>query len=238
VTVGKKLIGACLTKLTYNSKPDTSALCIWPVDPYVIKGYLVRFLEWKFSRKENIQNQFLRDQAYLWKPDDTVGENRTTGILIASSGEYNSEAAHQRPACIVKLGPVRADRISLADRVHSESNLIGTVDPNQKATLGFETQTLHVRAGYTVFCIGETEGSAENLGLEVWHSLLDHQQVIRRDLGLIQWAVGDMQSVGKLREFKDTWATPIRIATTFNRTVILEQESKVLKAFSVEQQLS
>lgn len=219
--------------------PQHGYLSQWPVSPQIITGWFVRFLQWKFSATRNINNSQLKTSDILWKPDDTLAQNYTKKILVGTVNEYDPTDAQQRPAVMVRRGGTNlAGKMSLGDRYHVPTNLLaGGTDPNIEATMGHDQQVVGIAGSHTLFCIADTGGAAEVLGIDVWTTLIDFMHVARKDLKLDEFRVGELRPVGKLKEATDAWVVPIMVNYSYQRNTVVKLESPVLKAFTVDSQL-
>jgi len=182
----------------------------------------------------------LRKAHYLWKPDDLLAQSINSNLLITTAHNYNTTNAQQRPAIIIKRqGTNLGERMSIGDRYQTPTNLIGNGhDPNYEATMGQHQQLMQVQGAHSVMCIGDSGANAEVMGIELWHTFIDHTQIIRRDMGLDAFRVGPLQTAGKLKEANTSWVVPFTVTYTYQRATLVRQEAPLLKAFTVETALS
>lgn len=207
------------------------------MEPQLITAWLVRFFQWKFSQKDRILSQAIRNDSYLWYPDNMEIQEQRKGIFIGTSNHWSATDANQMPGIIIKRNTYQTgQRQSIGDRYHVSRNLIGDGhNPNEQATMGQRQTLVPISGTHTVYPVAETGGSAEILGIEVFGALLDWMLVARQDLGLMEYRPQGLQPVGKLREGgQSAYTAPVVINCTYQRTTVVNQESPLLKGFTVE----
>lgn len=208
----------------------SSSLCDIPIDSQIITGYLLNMFRFKFADPRNHYQETLRNTEYVWRPDDMVAQTKTKGILIEAVHKYDPTGSQARPAIIIsreqqELGP----RMSIGDRYQVPTNLIGSVDQNLEATLGFN-QNLYAMAGaHSIYAIAREGAACEILGIELWEYLIIYSHVIRQDLGFDEFRVAPLPKIGKLDEYKENWVIPIMVTYKYQKSVIMKEESPLLK---------
>ena len=210
-------------------------LCYVPVTGRIVSNFLFNFCIWKFSDVNNLDNEWLRNDNYLWHEDDTQNEIMNKGILIKKAHEYSPQDAQQRPALIVKnnatkLGP----KISIGNRTHTPTKLHGEANPNTTAMLGDDQQSVGLGGGVTIYAIHKEPAIAEILGEELYYGLLDFMRPIKKALGLDEFTPSDLGELTKITEFKENWAVPINVIFKFRRSTIIKQEAPLLKGISMQ----
>lgn len=198
--------------------------------PYWVTGYFLRFLAWKFSALENLIDPALRVPEFLWKPDDTVNESMTKGILLTTHTAWVPRDAQQRPAVVIKRNRFNVEpQVSLGDRYHTPTLKIGEHDPNLTANLGQRQQLLEISGSHTFFCIASSGAGAEALGGEIWSALSDYQLILREELGFHRLRTGGMEAASRLEEAAESWVVPVVVSYIYQRSTVINQLSPLLK---------
>lgn len=216
-------------KITTTARDFIKSL---PLTPHVITGYLLNFAIWKFSDVDNIVDPKLRKAYYLWDEEDTIQEIRQTGINITTAHRFDPTLADQVPAIVIARGGCsQGPRMSIGDRRHVPTSLLGQANANEFPTLGHNSYHFLLGGRHIIYCVNRTGAGAEVLGIEMWHALLDYSQVIRADLKADEFRVGELGAAGKIQEFNDNWTVPIQISYKYQRKTMLTSESPILKGF-------
>lgn len=205
--------------------------------PRIITAYLIRALIQKFSTLDNIRDPALKKGYYLYSPVTQSPQNAATGMIICTPYSYQPLRTQKRPAIIVgrestALGP----RLSMGDQYQVPTNLIGNGhNPNETATLGQNQQLLQFEGSHNIACV-HTEGEAcEVLSFEVFDWLAGFQSIIRRELGLHMFRLGEMGAPQKLNDnYSENWVVQFKVGYTYQKGAILVMESPLLKAISLE----
>jgi hypothetical protein len=232
-----------------TSVPNTTApyLSRTAVTPQIITGYLIRVLQWKFSDPKNHVNDALKNANYLWSPNDTENETITTKILIETSLNFNPAQANQNPAIIVARNSLEPIKTVIGNHYTHPSGLVGkanaksgtnATDSNNYATIGHDQYLYTFRGSHSIYAIHTTGASADILAYDVWITLIHLSKLIRRDLGLNEFQVEGIQRTGKLEENDSCWITPFLVTYSYNYSFTVHQESPLLKAFSLINNLS
>lgn len=214
---------------------EKTRLCYVPVTTRIVTNWLFNFCIWKFSHINNIDNEWLRIEDYIWKEDDTVNEIMNKGILIQKAFDYKPQDAQKRPALIIKAGEtIVGPRIAIGDTTKTPTNLLGQANPNTTAMLGDSQQMVAIGGSAVIYAVHHTAGIAEILGEEIFYSLIDYKLPTKKILKLDEFRPASLGSVTKIEEFKDNWACPINVSFKFRRDTIVRQEAPLLKAISVQ----
>ena len=213
--------------------PD-SAFYDLSIDPRLLTGYFISFLQYMFADYRNLENPAFRKNSITWAPDDLENENLTKKILIVPAVDFNPRDAMHRPALIVSRNDFNVGmKLAMGNKFHTPASLLGQQDPNYVATLGQNQQLVLIEGSHTILVIFKTGAASEALAIDVWHTFIDYQMVIRKDLGLSEMNIGPLQKTGRLEEYEEMWVTPIVVGYRYQRATIVRQESPILKAFSL-----
>lgn len=205
--------------------------------PRLITGWLLQFLQWKFSNIQNLIDPALHSEAYLWQPRDLENRDYGSGILIEPATRLEPTTMGHRPALLLRGGPQKPMRglgSIGGNRRQMHHNLIGDGhDPNKEPTVGQEAQNDWIEGSHTVFCIHTDPAAAESLGIEVWWSLLDYRGVARKDCRLKRIDVpGGISETSQVKEVKGHWATSFVVNYIYERTSLILNEAPYLKSYS------
>ncbi len=194
--------------------PQMTALCSLMMRDLLLVGTLRDHLTRHFARPTYIEEPDLRH--LIWQPGEA------TNILIETNHRWRPELTEARPAVIIKRNDFENQRIGAFGEALQGPDKYGDVHYN----------TFWV-GSLTLFCMGGSGEQAELLGTEVQRDLTEFGPVIAKSLGLKRWQVVRRGAVGKLREAKDIWATPVVLAVAFDeRWIIIQNAPKLRIAFT------
>lgn len=216
---------------------QASAMALKGPHPRDISAWLLRFLMWKFWDVRHLRDSALHDPKFIWRPDDSVGQNMDKGILITTAGQYSPQDALQRPALVLKRGPqtpVHALGGIYGGRDTPGLLPLGDVDANRTPTAGLESQSVFLQGSHTCFAIATLEAQADLLAIEVWMELLARVNQIRSDCRLKAFQVGQVSAVQRLLEYRENWVSAIMVSYSYQVTYLQGLESPILSGFDME----
>jgi len=134
-----------------------------------LKGALVRFLQYHFSRSSMINQPALR--CMTWGPD-----SNTSGIWIGGSGSLDKQNAGKLPKIIVKSGSVNQNRVSFMDSALAGISAAGLVQGvNRQRQESGSTQ---------IMIVAVYEDAANALADEVYETLTYWAPILKNELSL------------------------------------------------------
>jgi len=206
--------------------------------PQTITGYLVSMLQIKFSDTNNHFDATFRNPAYLWYPDDPTKQTQSKGILITTALKYSPTDAGQDPAIIVARDTVQQkEQMSLGSRYQTPTTLLGGgVNTSLAATMGQHQEVNQIVGWHNIYCISSEGPACEVLGIEIYHWLVGFQTVIRRDLGLDSFRVGQLGRTKKMKENDKKWIIPFNCSYSYTRAIILSQDKPLLKGITISKE--
>lgn len=210
------------------------------LSPQVITGYLVSMLQIKFSDIANHFDPTFRKPEYVWYPDDAVKQTQPKGILITTALKYSPTDANQNPAIIIARDQVQQkEPMSIGSRYQVPQTLLGgKTNTSLAATLGQQQEVNQLVGSHNIYCISSEGSACEILGIEIYHWIVSFQTVIRRDLGLDSFRVGQLGRTKKMKENDSKWITPFNCSYSYTRAIILNQEAPLLKGFTISKNIN
>lgn len=204
-------------------------------------GYFISLLIQKHSSAANSFDPGLLANYPIWRPavEDPPSEQALpTDINILRGGEFDPSKTDLRPSLIVRRGPVRPSETRvMSDKQAQIGGLIGTVsDPNQKPTMGQE-QYSHLIEGSTIVKLyGQTAEFTDRLAYDTWRYLLAYTQIIRRDLGLDKFILGELPELvpEKDKEVTTHYSTEIALGWRMWVSTLMIERAPILKTFVTE----
>jgi hypothetical protein len=189
-------------------------------DPYVLTGYFVQFVRAHFGDSRNVFNPDL--VGYMWNADDTLSK-----ILIEPAFKHKVTNTQQRPAVLVRRGPVQPFYPGFGDGQH---------------TSHFESNGSHVGVDFTAIvkgthileCIGQSGGEAEAIGWEMFKTLSGYKLVLKKDANLGKFIVSEVSPVQKWDENKESWIVTVNLTWAYSFDWTLVQEAPILKKIGLD----
>ncbi len=207
-----------------------------PMSAADMTGYFIDLLIQKHSSPRNVFDPGLREGYPIWKAavEDPPGEQRNdTEINILRGGEFDPRSADLRPALIVRRGPVRpTDTRVMSDKQGQIGGLIGTVeDPNQQPTMGHEQYSSLIEGSHIIKIYGQSADFTDRLAYEIWRYLLAFQQIIRKDLGLDQFRLGELPELRPEKDKEVTTHYSCELAVGWRKweSTLMVERSPILK---------
>ena len=165
--------------------------------------------------------QFPSLKSYLWTEDAT-----TSKMLIEPSFKVDLKSVQQRPAILVKRGPVGMGYPGLGDGRH-QPHLQGS-GPMEGYLTGIEYTTF-VSGAHDLLCVGMNGAEAELLGWETFLKYATFKEVLKREAKLGKFIVSGLSPVQKLDENQENWVTVVSVAWKHTLEWTLNQDAPVLK---------
>jgi len=180
----------------YVVPEDPSSICSTGLMPHILTGIFLQLIRHHFSEAGNIVQQALR--KYTWNKDA-----KQTQIAITAVYNWDPRTIQQRPAVMVKRGPLKTHKMSIGDILHGA--------PDQD---GYTAEKMMVAftGSHTFFCCGRNGIEAEEIGAEVAYELLEFSQVIREQFNLMTFSLFEIGQVHRLHESHEHFAVPVTVA--------------------------
>lgn len=196
--------------------PEPSALWANGMAPEVMTTFLVWTLRAHFGDPACVVDPVFRDVP--WTPDpNEPWASGPTGIAIESQDRWHPALVERRPAIIVKDHALRPVRQGLADRME------GT-----RAADGFDRYATMLESSNTALCVAGAPLACKRLATEVSRLLVQFSDAIRRQVGLVRFAVAERGETGELRESQTHFATPVSVAWQTLETWVVREQTPTL----------
>ena len=196
---------------------EHSSLCHLLPRPLIMTGFLRDYLTRHFQ-ESMIEEASLRH--LIWQ------NNPATPILIEASHRWRPQTTETRPAILIRRNKYGNQRVGIADRMQGNP-------ADHRGDPHFATYWI---GSHTLFCIGGSGAQAELLGAEVQREFTEFAHTIQRSLGLMRFAVGEIDSVHLLREGPETFAVPVVLAYAYEQRWAIRQQARTLNvSFSTSQ---
>jgi hypothetical protein len=195
---------------------DLQPLCCSGLTPLLITGLIMRVLANHFANPALIMDPDLKQ--YVWSSDATLSK-----IRITPNTRFDPKNAGQMPALIIKRGDLQSQRKLMGDRMGVSNRETGAVD--------------HVRfvsGNHRVFCIAETDGEAENIALEVFHTLTFLSPALVGLPYLMDFQVVGMGELGVLDGLGNRIGVPIDITYAYEDAWTIQPLAPRLKSLNID----
>ena len=189
-----------------------SSLCSLGWRPILLTGFFRDSLVRHFAAPLSIENPDLRH--LVWRADER------TGILIESVYRWRGSLVEKRPAVIIKRNAYRNVRYFIGDRA-------GTTEK------GFDKFLTTWVGSHTLFCIHGTGASAEILATEVQREYTQFAWAIKRDLGLLAFAVTEVGAISEVEEANEHFVVPVTIGWAYEESWQLATDSRPFRKISL-----
>ena len=148
----------------------------------------------------NIINPAIDDYYWVPSPEGDLADAKHQ-ILIEEVFSWTPETAGQRPAILVRGNKWQDRRISIGNKIHT----------NTIPESGEEKYIKHVQGSHTIFVVGRTSAQTELLAREVYLYLNSFSPIIVRETCFDRWDVPVLEAVQELEEYEEHFVIPINV---------------------------
>lgn len=190
-------------------------ICRFGIQPQMLNGLLIRFLQGHFARPENIYTPDIRQ--YTWAP------NTTSKILITTNTGNNLAQANQVPRLIVKRGRQETSRLGIGDRSGQDA---------QQIRQGTSTYSRITQGTSTIFAVGETDGQTELLAQEVFKAFTWAGPIIMKRLPFHDFQTISLGESMIMSSVADKFGIPIELRYAYEYSWRNTEHAPALSALS------
>lgn len=197
-----------------------ATICRAGMTPRVVTGLLLRTIKNHFADPDLILDPKL--QKYVWNQDSTKSK-----IRIVQNAYFDAKSAGQFPAIIVGRGNLESKRVSMDDKAQSVD------DPRAMAMAGISKYVRFHIVSYTVTCVAENIGEADDLAMEVFDTLSYLSPMMTERLPFHDFQVVGMGALGALTDTGTQLAVPVQLTMAYEYAWTLQPLAPRLKTLSI-----
>lgn len=197
-----------------------ATICSAGMTPRVVTGLLLRTLKNHFADPDLILDPKL--QKYVWNQDSSKSK-----IRIIQNAFFDAKSAGQFPAIVVGRGNLESKRVAMDDKAQS------TNDPIAMAMAGITKYTRFHLVQYTVTCIAENVGEADDLAMEVFDTFSYLSPMMTERLPFHDFQVVGMGALGALTDVGTQLAVPVQLTMAYEYAWTLQPLAPRTKTLSI-----
>jgi hypothetical protein len=205
--------------LTNHRLREPNPICILGLSPLGISTLLTKILTTHFSAPELIMQPSLKQ--YQWAPDATQSKMR-----IVPATKFDPAVAGMLPAVVVKRG-----------NYDSQRNVIG--DQSEDIDLLWAQQgripyCRFMQGQHSLFCIAETDGEAEDLGIEVFETLTYLGPELVRSFPFHNFETVGLSELGVIEEMGNRVGVSVAVKYVYELAWTLVPLAPPVKTLSID----
>ena len=202
--------------LTQHQLSQAANICQLGMSNAVVQSLLMQLLRSHFGSADLIMQPSLKTR--IWTSDVT-----TSGIRLATATQFDP-AAGQLPAVVIKRGDQTTQRMVVNDLNDGDPGWAGTG----------EAQYVRMQQGqHKLYCVGETDGEAEDLGTEVFE-FLSYLSPVMRQLPFQDFQVTAIGELGVIDGLGNRIGVPVTISYMYPLSWTVKPVAPAVKTISIK----
>lgn len=187
--------------------------------PSQITGYVLWCLRAHFYTAENIADPALKE--LIWRDDATDSDAITSKVLIRHVADFSPKDAEQRPAVLVRPGPMQSSQMALANKALTGLTADGYYEG--------ESYMRQLNGEHAVICLARGGMAADKLVEEVYFALQAYAPTMRQDMRISNFQVGNMDARNKFEGYNDLYGAVIHLMWTAAYRWMLKPIAPILR---------
>lgn len=187
--------------------------------PSQITAYVLWAVRAHFYAPENIQDTSLKE--LLWRDDAKTSNAITSKILIKHVADFDPRDAEQRPALLVRPGPMQSSQMALVNKALTGLNKDGYYEG--------ESYLRQLGGAHAVICLARGGMAADRLVEEVYFALQAYAPSMKQDMRISNFQVGGVDARQKFEGYSDLYGAVIQLQWTAAYRWMLKPIAPILK---------
>lgn len=190
--------------------------------PSQITGYMLWVLRAHFYAADNICDPALKE--LLWTDDPKDGDEINSKILIRHVADFNPQDAEQRPAVLVRPGPIQSQQMALANKALTGLTTEGYYEG--------ETYMRQLTGNHAIICLARGGMASDKLTEEVYFGLQAYAPAMKQDMRISNFQLGSVSARQKFEGYSDLYGAVIQVDWTAAYRWMLKPIAPILKKVS------